>query len=349
MKILDWRPWTERRLLRRGEWTGGGPLARVAGRILDRVAAGRVAGRAPPPAARFVVSVGNLRVGGTGKTPVVGRAARDLDALGLEGVVITRGFRADDPSPRAVDPTDTGAGDEARLLAGELAGSRWSVIQACDRAEGLALVAAVRPGAEVVLLEDAHQTAAVGRHADVVILDRWEVVSGRVRPLAGPVLPFGPYRETAIGARRAAIWLLESEDAPGAEAPGGVVVMGFARRARIGGPITGPVGLVAGLARPERFEETAGGVLAERPRVSVRLTDHARYDDRILDRLWTVGRSHGVATWVTTAKDHVKLSDLGVPGAALAAIHQDVVWTTTPTLPAWIEERRRAWSQGRNG
>ncbi|MBD3219906.1 hypothetical protein GF314_01570, partial [bacterium] len=347
--ILDWRSWSERHLLRRGGRTDGGQLARLAGRVLDHVASRRVARRGPPPAGTFVVSVGNLRVGGTGKTPVVGRVARDLGARGIEGVVITRGFRADDPTPRAVAPSDADAGDEARLLAGELAGSRWSVIQAPDRAGGLALVASVRPGAGVVLLEDAHQTAGVGRHADVVILDRWEVVNGGVRAQTGPVLPFGPYRETSAGARRAAVWLLETAEVPGPEGPDGIAILGFTRRARVEGPIAGPVGLVAGLARPERFEQTAARVLPGSPRVAVRLPDHARYDDRMLDRLGAVGRSHGVATWVTTAKDRVKLPDGGLPGATLVTLHQDVVWTTTPALPDWIEERRREWSRGRTG
>ena len=134
MEILDLRPWPERRLSGGPAPSGDpGPLARLAGQLADRLTARRVAARRPPTADSLVVSVGNLRVGGTGKTPVTVALATDLAARGITGAIVTRGYGAAAAGPLVVAPDDPRAADEARLMARALTGRPWSVIQARRR------------------------------------------------------------------------------------------------------------------------------------------------------------------------------------------------------------------------
>lgn len=354
MRIVDLRPAPQRWLTARWhrESADGALLARLGARLTDRLVAARVSRRADPPAGVLVVSVGNLRIGGTGKTPVVARLACDLAAAGLRGCVLTRGYGGAAPGPFVVttgDDSDAAAGDEARLLAAALAPVGWSVIQARRRAAGLDLALAQAPRPAVVLLEDGHQTASVGRHCDVLILDRWTTPArgdGRpagIRARTGAVLPWGPYRESARGAARADVWLVEAPDPP-APGPEGPPVCGFTRDVAI--PLAdvpaGAVGLVSGLARPAGFEAMCTRVLGRPPHLSVRCADHCRYDAGLLERVLAAGRSEGVAGWITTEKDWVKLRRRWPASLPLAVARLTVAWTGTPTLPEVIlAERRR--------
>ena len=345
MRILDWRPWPERRLASAGTDIRTGWLAALAGRATDAVTARRVARRPEPPADMLVVSVGNLRVGGTGKTPVVQALARDLAARGISGAVLTRGYRARTREPLRVQADDPRAADEARMLAASLTPLGWTVVQAPSRREGLELLRTRIPPPRVVLLEDGHQTAGVGRHMDVVILDDWAVVGGNVEPRTGAVLPLGPYRETARGADRAEVWLLESAALPAS--PAAAVVTGFARRMEIVGVSAAEapegalrVGLVSGLARPEGFERGCAGVLPIEPVLAVRCRDHCDYDSGLLARVLTAGDDLGVQSWLTTEKDWVKLQALWPDGVPIAVARLTVGWTgDAKTLPDLVEER----------
>ncbi len=350
MIVVDLRSRIEQALARPGDrpdrpWHG------LAGRVTDALVRRRLASRAAPPSDLLVVSIGNLRMGGTGKTPLVLQLARDLAAAGLGGGVVTRGYRADDPTPRIVTDGDLAAGDEARLLASRLAPVGWPVAQAADRARGLELLRAAVDRPQVVLLEDAFQTGGVGRHCDVLVVDRWRWTDAGFEPLAGPTLPFGPYRETAAGARRADVWLVEDLDRPAAPGESCVPLLGFRRQVRLGPGAAeelarGPVGLVSALARPERFEAGCRDLLSAAPRLSVRLADHGAYDEAVGRRLAELARDHEIAAWLTTAKDRVKLGATGPGGLPLHVVELAVVWTTTPTLPEVIGERRQRLAQG---
>jgi tetraacyldisaccharide 4'-kinase len=352
MIIVDRRGPAERLLDRQRDDQPPGLVGRLAGSFADRLVAGRVARRGPPPDDLLVVSVGNLRVGGTGKTPVVCQLASDLAAAGIAGGVITRGYRAADATPRLVAADDARAGDEARLLAGRLAGVGWSVIQAARREIGLDLLRRQAPGARVALLEDAHQTAGIGRHADILILDRWHADDDGLRPAGGAVMPLGPYRETARGAGRADIWLVESDEELPARGVTGTPLAGFARRPRLesANHLLRPgrrVGLVSGLARPRGFEATGARLLPAAPVLSLRLPDHCAYGEKELGRIATLADTHGLDAWLTTEKDLVKLGGRWPLRCPPAWVRLDVVWTTTPTLSELVEERLRRLAAGR--
>jgi len=343
VEILDRRPWPERWIADRPDGIGG-VLAALAGRVADALARRRAMGRRPAVDHALVVSVGNLRVGGTGKTPVVAALAAALASRGIAGAVVTRGHGGQAAGPLAVCAQDPAAGDEARLLAARLQDGPWLVIQARNREAGVAWLARHAPDRRVILLEDAHQTAGVGRHLDVVILDRWDQDDrGGVVPLAGPALPFGPYRETVRGAERADVWLLEAD--VGLRGPAsGPAVCRFTRSSRLQPaqgplPVAGPVGLLAGLARPERFESGATGLLGRYPAIAVRLGDHVAYHASLLARILAAGEVHGVVGWLTTEKDWVKLASLWPATVPVGLVVQDVGWGGTPTLPDLVEER----------
>jgi tetraacyldisaccharide 4'-kinase len=348
-RILDWRG-PGPRLAAQAWGRADGPqawlrrIARVTAPVNQAVLLRRVAARAqPPPAPPLIVSLGNLRVGGTGKTPIALDLIRRLGGRGHRGVVVTRGHGSPLRGPLRVAVANARAGDEARLLA---AGSpAWAVIQAADRVAGLALARSLAPA--VILLEDGHQSAGLPRHADVLILDRWRAEDGKIVPLAGPLLPWGPYREGPDGALRASIWLVEGSPLRGGEWPrvgqGGSRVLAFHREMRLETAAApdpdASWGVLSGLARPELFEAGCARLLDRAPRLAIRVDDHAVYTSRLVARALAAGSAAGVTRWLTTAKDAVKLAAIWPERPPLTVVGMAIVWDQSETLPDLVEER----------
>jgi len=253
-------------------------------------------------------------------------------------------------SPCIVAPADQTAGDEARLLASALAASGWLVVQSRNRWRGLELLAEELPRGAVVLLEDGHQTARVGRHLDVLILDRWaleDTPHGPVlRPQTGPVAPFGPWRESAAGAARAEVWLVETADPPPA-APGGRAVSGFQRRLSLYDgrgtatppPRGAPWAALSGIARPWAFEASAAALCGGPPLLAIRCADHAPYDAALRARIGAAIARVGAPLTVTTEKDWIKLQAVWPLELPVAVARLEVRWTGARTLPDLVGER----------
>ncbi|MCB1185163.1 tetraacyldisaccharide 4'-kinase, partial [bacterium] len=221
-----------------------------------------------------------------------------------------------------------------------LAGTGWRVVQARDRAACLAAAVVAGAAPRVVLLEDGHQTAGVGRHLDALILDRWQVAPGpdgpEVVPGTGPVFPFGPWREGAVGAARAGLWLVESGDEVPVRGRGGAQVLGFRRVGRLvtvgeNAHLPARPVLVSGIARPERFEAEATGLLSAAPVLAVRLEDHASYGADVRARIVAAVREAGGDGVVTTAKDWVKLAGGWPADLAAAVVDLELVWGNDQT------------------
>lgn len=344
MKIVDLRSAPVR--LWQGRMAGrghGNPLGRLWGRTVDGYLARRCARRTPSVVSQQVVSVGNLALGGTGKTPVTVALARDLAAAGHTGAVLTRGYGSRLHGPLVVDPELSTAGDEARLMAGELADTDWPVVQARDRTAGLAWLAERHPELGTILLEDGHQNAA-GRRLDVLILDRWSITEDGGRPVlvpaAGPVVPWGPWRESVRGARRADILLVEAAEAPEVSADGQPVTA-FQRVLRLEGevPADRPWLALSGIARPESFEQGVTKTLGSEPAVTVRCRDHADYAGSLGERVVAEARAVADATTVTTVKDWIKLRESWPADLPVVVARQDLVWRGKTTLPALVGER----------
>lgn len=356
MKIIDLRPAWERHAIRRwqsGQVKGGltNPAHRLWSGLADGWLARRVAGRAAPVPGSLVLSVGNLALGGTGKTPVIMALAQALARAGKSGCVLTRGFRSPLAGPLVVQADNGLAGDEARLMAAILAPVGWPVVQGRNRESALRHALSLGPRPDFILIEDGHQTRGVGRHLDILILDRWQEKPGPagpcLQPVTGPVFPLGPYRETARGAARAGILLVETPDPVPSVGVDGQSVAAFTRRIRLrqvagthcAEPLVGPYGVLSGIARPAGFEEGVTRVVGRGPRLALRLRDHQEYDPALVGRLTAELGPAGGLTLVTTAKDWVKLEPFWPLERPVLVADLDVVWGQPNALPRLVEER----------
>ncbi len=323
--------------------------ARLTAAMGNRFVAHRVSARQEPAPVPAIVSIGNLALGGTGKTPVVAALGKDLASAGWKGAVLTRGFGSPLAGPLKIEATNVLAGDEARLMAMSLTPSGWPVIQARRRVRGLDFLA--EPDTQVVIVEDGHQTARLGRHLDVVILDAWSVVPGDdgsvVRAATGPVFPFGPWRESAAGALRAGIWLLETDQEVPAVGEGGQAVAVFQRRLTLRCPRSGkeadaPVGrpaVLSGIARPESFEKGLEKVLSSDPVLALRCGDHAQYLPRRVADITRIFRESKADFLVTTAKDWVKLEPFWPESMPVLVADLKICWGHNKTFPSLVGER----------
>ena len=363
MRILDLRPRTVR--LMSSLWGKGpavrgclssrpgppNPFTRLTGKVTDSLIARRVAARHLADEGPAIVSVGNLALGGTGKTPVVAALARDLATEGWKGAVLTRGFGSPLSGPLVVEPVNVLAGDEARMMAAALSPCGWPVIQARHRSRGLGYLLKEHPGIEMVIVEDGHQTAGLGRHLDVVILDAWTVEEGpgnsQIHPVTGAVFPFGPWRESSAGADRAGVWLLETGDPVPADGMNGQSVATFTRHLSLRNPRDGsrverPAGrsaVLSGIARPAAFEKALLEILDGKPVLSIRFGDHADYMPRDTAVIMRAAKEAGADFLVTTAKDWVKLEPFWSHGTRVLVADLEIRWGHGQTLPTLVGER----------
>jgi tetraacyldisaccharide 4'-kinase len=162
------------------------PLAPLYGAVVR--ARNRAFDRHPERAARAgrpVVSIGNLSLGGTGKTPVTLFLAEGLQRHGWSNAVLSRGYgghRQLDPMPVEPDTPPSQAGDEPALIARRLGPRR--VVVARRRIDGALLAAGYDPAPRCLLLDDGFQHRALHRDLDLLLLDgvkRWG--NGRMVPL----------------------------------------------------------------------------------------------------------------------------------------------------------------------
>jgi tetraacyldisaccharide 4'-kinase len=255
-----------------------------------------------------VISVGNLGVGGSGKTPTVLWLAEALRARGRRVGIVARGYGKQRRGVVVVSAgegplvTPTEGGDEAVMLARRF---RGPIVTGERRAEAAA-AACARFGLDAVVLDDGFQHRALARDADLVL------VSGD--PAEGHMLPAGRLREPRAGLARARALLALDDGAAGW--PGVPLFRGRVRPLALVGasadateePLAALAGravvAVAGIARPERFLETLAGAGARVERV-LRYPDHHPYGPG--DAAEIAAASRGRLT-VTTEKDQVKLA-----------------------------------------
>jgi len=152
------------------------PLAAIYGAVAQARLGGR-GRRAGAP----VVCIGNLTVGGAGKTPTALAVARMLAAAGERPVFLSRGYGGTLAGPVRVDPARHGAhdvGDEPLLLA-----RTAPTIVARDRVKGAAIAA----GASVIVMDDGFHNPSLAKDFSVLVVDaRRGIGNGRVIP-AGPL------------------------------------------------------------------------------------------------------------------------------------------------------------------
>jgi tetraacyldisaccharide 4'-kinase len=264
----------------------------------------RIASGQPVDPGVPVICVGNLTVGGTGKTPVVREIASRLRARGVEAHVLSRGHGGRLTGPVRVDPavhTAADVGDEPLMLARDL-----PVWIARDRAAGA--VAAAQAGAKAIVMDDGHQNPSVKKTLSLVVIDgetrddEWPFGDGRV-------FPAGPMREplkTGLARADAAVILLPGDLAEAD--PELLVLLASPLVARLqpaATPPTGPQVGFAGVGKPWKVERAllaAGCDLAD----FIPFPDHFAFDAATLDFLAKRAAQFG-AGLVTTEKDWSRL------------------------------------------
>ena len=281
--------------------------------------------RVPAP----LISVGNLTMGGTGKTPLVEWIAEQLAAANRHVCILTRGYGREHPQQRVVVSNSTEilsdarqAGDEALLLAESLK-QRAAVISDADR-RSAALWAMKTLGSDVFVLDDGFQNLGLARNLDIVTIDATNPWGNR------RLLPAGTLREPTRGLSRADCVVITRTDVADDlqkldreihELAAGQPV--FHSRMRIRGlrvvnaPAEKvpaeikevPIAAFCGIGNPESFfaQLRAAGYQLGLTEI---FRDHHVYTQADVNKLIQKARAAGVSALLTTAKDEVKLRAL---------------------------------------
>ncbi|WP_375267818.1 tetraacyldisaccharide 4'-kinase [Phenylobacterium sp.] len=270
------------------------------------VTARKIARARPVDPGAAVVCVGNLTMGGTGKTPVAREILRRLSEKGLAAHALSRGYGGSLGGPVQVDSlrhTAAEVGDEPLMLA--KTAPAWI---ARDRAAGAQAAAAA--GAEAIVMDDGHQNPSLTKALSLVVVDG-ETRNGEWPFGDGAVFPAGPMREPLKAglARADAVVLMLPADM---DAPDPALVRLFgetpvlvARLVPAEPPPVGPQLGFAGVGKPwkvERSLKAAGCELVD----FAPFPDHFAYDEATLGRLEARARDFN-AGLVTTEKDWVRL------------------------------------------
>jgi len=241
--------------------------------------------------ARPVVSVGNISVGGSGKTPFVIALGELLKERGIAFDVLSRGYGRSSKDIAIVNPQGTAEefGDEPLLIARKL---EVPVIVGADRYRA-GLLAEEKFTSRLHLLDDGFQHRRLHRDFDIVML--------RSEDMQDTLLPVGRLREPLSALRRAQAVVLE----PGIPAPAEATVWRVQRKLVIKSPMR-RVAAFCGIARPEQFFAALRSAKLDLAETIV-FRDHHRYEQTDIDRLLQIKARTAADGFVTTEKDMVKL------------------------------------------
>jgi tetraacyldisaccharide 4'-kinase len=261
-----------------------------------------------------VLCIGNVNVGGTGKTPIAIEVAELLIARGFHPWFLSRGYGGSLRGPvevtsesRAVD-----VGDEPLLLA-----RAAPVVVSKDRVAGAAL--AIQRGATIIVMDDGHQNFALEKDLSLIVVD------GEAGFGNGRTVPAGPLREpVAQGLARADAVIVVGDGSPALAGYSNPVLR--ARLTNEGPDISGRrMVAFAGIGRPEKFFQSLRAQGAELV-ATKRFGDHHVYSAGEIARLRSKARAHN-AELVTTEKDFVRLTSTereGIRAIPLNAAFEDL-------------------------
>ena len=294
-----------------------------------------------------VISVGNLSVGGSGKTPATACIARLLVERGERPAILSRGYARQHASTDVTVVSDRScvladvahAGDEPLLLAQSLPGVPVLV---CANRHRAGLVAEAQFEATVHLLDDGFQHVKLARDIDLLLVDAVD--------LADRVLPGGRLREPLANASLAHAVIVPGVDGTTARAIAEQLGVAHAFvMTRALGPATALPGsaplapdasvfAVAGIARPERF-------FADLRTIGVKLSgtrvfpDHHQFTPRDIAAIVDDARAAGAAAVVVTEKDAVRLTGMDLSATAFAAVPLLARIEPAEAFATWLIER----------
>jgi tetraacyldisaccharide 4'-kinase len=253
-----------------------------------------------------VVSIGNLRVGGAGKTPFLILLGELLQQRGVAFDVLSRGYRRETQGVAIVDPNGSPSefGDEPLLIARKLG---VPVIVGEDRRQA-GETAEATFGPRLHLLDDGFQHRQLARDFDIVLVTSTDAQDS--------LLPTGLLREPLASLGRADAVVL-TNDTPADGLPLHKQLVWRVRRSIVPPETLDPCFAFCGIARPDDFIaqlEAAQVVLAG----TLSFRDHHRYNDADVSELQRLRQQAGAAAFVTTEKDAV---NLGAHLQALQPVH----------------------------
>ena len=289
---------------------------------------------------RPVISVGNLSVGGSGKTPIVAALARMLLDMGQRPAILSRGYARRHATDgvvvvsdrnRVLEPVEN-SGDEPQMLARALPGV--PVLVCADR-HLAGRLAEKRFDATVMLLDDGFQHLALGRNVDVLVMPASD--------LDDAVLPSGRLREPLDAASSADCVLVPGSLEDVSRVAATFDRMPVFRVTNHFGTVQGldasaPSGTrvvaVAGIARPERFFTTLREQGFEIVR-ELRFPDHHWFSSDDLDRIRTIAKDASADFVATTEKDAVRVA----PQSGWAVLPMTAVIEPPELFSSWLRER----------
>lgn len=263
-----------------------------------------------------VVSVGNITVGGTGKTPIVELLSRKLKADGFRPGIVTRGYKRKRAGTFSVDPKKddaASAGDEPFMLAKR---TSLPVVVGTKRIEAIEL-GLKEHAIDVALLDDGYQVRDLKKDVEILVL------SGRPEDERGMLFPLGPFREPFQSIRRAdAVLVSKGELSDGARAfVQGIPTFKVSYRPvflrNVKRDLIGPCAFLkekkvlafAGLGDNRSFFELLSAQGADVVR-EIEFPDHHEYRS---DDMEKISSYRDVEMLVTTEKDAVKMTRLDIP------------------------------------
>jgi tetraacyldisaccharide 4'-kinase len=242
-----------------------------------------------------VVSVGNISMGGSGKTPFVIVLGELLKQRGIAFDVLSRGYRRNTTGVLVVEPNGSARdfGDEPLLISRRL---QVPVIVGESRYQAGRL-AEQTFNSQLHILDDGFQHRGLARDFDIVLLT---VDDFDDRPI-----PAGRLREPLSALDRANAIVLPAGAAPDRSVLRGKPVWHVQRAISFSEAPSSPVAF-CGIARPEQFfaQLHAGGIT---PAAEIRFRDHHAYTQRDLQRLLTLRNELNAGGFATTEKDAVNL------------------------------------------
>ena len=334
----------------------------------------RRAARADPQAVRLarpVISIGNISMGGRGKTPLTGLVARLLVEAGERPAILSRGYgrQIADAGVTVVSdghPGVDGRADEARLADLAHSGDEplmlaravpGAAVLVCEQRALAGTLAETALGCTVHILDDGFQHHHLRRDVDIVLV--------APEDLHAQVMPFGRLREPLDSLDDADLILVDSSSSGGMEEWGTAGMNRIpsflhspipplrravlVRRLASPSPYLSPsarVFAVAGIASPERFFDSlrsAGWTLAG----TMGFKDHHRFTVADAKRIGDEASRAAAEAIVTTSKDMVKLASLGPWPVPLVEMPLEVSVEPAAEFREWLLASVRSAEAGR--
>ena len=249
-----------------------------------------------------VIVVGNITIGGTGKTPTVMWLAEFLSHHGYRPGVVSKGYKGAIEGPHLVEASDKpeAVGDEPLLMAQQL---KCPVVVSKKRAKGIQFLRN-ELNVDIVLMDDGMQHYAVARDYEIAVLDGQRGLGNY------QCLPAGPLREPA-SRLETVDWLISQGQSQKAKInfslqPSGCIQIGNPLNTKPLGAFNGTVHAVAGIGNPQRFFDTLTAA-------GITITQHAFADHH----KFTADDFENIASEciIMTDKDAVKCAGFGLANA----------------------------------